>query len=74
VVSDKGGPKDYVTHGENGLIFKAHDYDSFKQAMDSLFSDRAHMKSLGLKGRESIGNHTDEKLFESFTRHIAELV
>jgi glycosyltransferase involved in cell wall biosynthesis len=74
VVSDKGGPKDYVTHGENGLVFKAHDYDSFRDTMNALFTDRAHMKSLGIKGRESISNHTDEKLFESFTRHIAELV
>lgn len=74
VVSDKGGPKDYVTHGENGLIFKAHDYDSFKEAMQSLFADREFVKKLGQSARGSISNHTDEKLFESFTHHIAELV
>lgn len=74
VVSDKGGPKDYVTHGENGLVFKAHDYDSFKAAMASLFTDKAAFKKLGENARASIGDHTDEKLFESFTGHIAELV
>jgi glycosyltransferase involved in cell wall biosynthesis len=74
VVSDKGGPKDYVTDGENGLVFKAHDYGSFKAAMDSLFSDRDRLKKLGENARRSIGNHTDEKLFESFTGHISELV
>jgi glycosyltransferase involved in cell wall biosynthesis len=74
IVSDKGGPKDYVTHGVNGLIFKAHDYESFKSAMDSLFNDRAHMKKLGSDARASIGEHTDEKLFDSFTGHIAELL
>lgn len=74
IVSDKGGPKDYVKHGENGLIFKAHDYESFKAAMDALMEDRERMKKLGENGRDSIADHTDEKLFESFTGHIAELV
>jgi len=74
VVSDKGGPKDYVKHGENGLVFKAHDYDSFKVAMQDLMADRNRMKQLGENGRASISNHTDEKLFESFTTHIAELI
>jgi len=63
-----------VTHGENGLVFKAHDYSSFQQAMDSLFADREYMKKLGHNARESIGDHTDEKLFESFTGHIAALL
>jgi glycosyltransferase involved in cell wall biosynthesis len=74
VVSDKGGPKDYVTHGENGFIFKAHDYGSFTEAMDKLMHERELLRKLGSAARASIGNHTDEKLFESFTRHIAELV
>jgi glycosyltransferase involved in cell wall biosynthesis len=74
VVSDKGGPKDYVTHGENGLVFKAHDYQSFAQAMDSVIHDRNKLKELGNAARASISNHTDSKLFESFTRNIAELI
>ncbi len=74
IVSDKGGPKDYVTNGENGLVFKAHDYDSFKAEMNKLFSDRDYMKKLGQNARGSIGEHTDEKLFESFTGHIAGLI
>jgi glycosyltransferase involved in cell wall biosynthesis len=74
IVSDKGGPKDYVTHGENGLVFKAHDYESFTAAMDKLMHHRELIRKLGSAARASIGNHTDEKLFESFTQHIAELV
>jgi glycosyltransferase involved in cell wall biosynthesis len=74
VVSVKGGPKDYVTHGENGLVFKAHDYASFSAAVDAALQDRAVLQKLGSTARESIGNHTDEKLFESFVKHIAALV
>lgn len=74
VVSDKGGPKDYVTHGENGLVFTAHNYESFVAAMDQLMNNRELIKKLGSVARASIGDHTDEKLFESFTKHIAELV
>jgi len=74
VVSDKGGPKDYVTHGENGLVFSAHNYESFSAAMDSLMNNRELIRKLGSVARASIGNHTDEKLFESFTQHIAALV
>ncbi len=74
VVSDKGGPKDYVTHGENGLIFTAHNYESFAEAMDTLMNNRERIQKLGLAARDSIANHTDEKLFESFTQHIAALV
>ncbi|MBV6493494.1 MAG: D-inositol-3-phosphate glycosyltransferase [Turneriella sp.] len=74
VVSDKGGPKDYVTHGKNGAVFKAHNYPSFKQAMDKLLVKRENLKFLGENAREAMGNHTDEKLFESFTGHVAELL
>jgi len=74
VVSDKGGPKDYVTDGKNGVVFKAHAYDSFRSAMQRLMANRDKIKELGENARASIGDHTDEKLFESFTGHIAELV
>jgi hypothetical protein len=42
--------------------------------MDKLMHDRELIRKLGSAARASIGNHTDEKLFESFTQHIAELV
>ncbi|MCS6971759.1 MAG: glycosyltransferase [Turneriella sp.] len=74
VVSDKGGPKDYVRHGENGLIFRAHDYASFAQTMDLALGEKGFLAELGRKARESVAEHTDEKLFTSFTRHIAELL
>ncbi|HRP69966.1 MAG TPA: glycosyltransferase [Turneriella sp.] len=74
VVSDKGGPKDYVTHNENGVVFKAHSYASFKQAMNGVLADRARLETLGINAREAMANHTDEKLFEAFTGHIAELL
>lgn len=74
VVSDKGGPKDYVMHEKNGLVFKAHDYIAFKKTMDSVLSDRGALTILGKNARESISSHTDEKLFESFTTHIGKLV
>ena len=74
VVSNKGGPKDYVEHGKQGFVFEAHDYDSFKNTMDEALLNRDRLDHYGKAARESIANHTDEKLFESFTGHIAALI
>jgi glycosyltransferase involved in cell wall biosynthesis len=73
LVSDKGGPKDYVQQDESGSIFKAYDYESFSNRIGHLLSN-CNLEEMGKKARESSFKNTDKDLFKKFTNDIAELL
>lgn len=73
LVSDKGGPKDYVQQDESGSIFKAYDYESFSGRINHLLSN-CNLEEMGKKARENSFKNTDKDLFEKFTNDIAELL
>ncbi len=74
LVSDKGGPKEYVTHGKNGFIFKAKDESDFVRLFSSLMQDTSQLAKARKNAVSSILDHTDEKLFNTFTGEISRLV
>ncbi|MCS6985433.1 MAG: glycosyltransferase [Leptospiraceae bacterium] len=74
VVSDKGGPKDYVRDKFNGRLFSAGNYHHFCEVMDETLRQRELLKTMGQNARPSVLEHTDEKLFLNFAQNIAALV
>lgn len=73
LVSNKGGPKDYVEDQKSGLIFTAYDEDSFSEKMDQLLKD-SDLKTMGIAARESSFQNTDVELFKKFSKDIASLI
>lgn len=73
LVSDKGGPKDYVQQDESGSIFKAYDYESFSDRISHLLRN-CNLEEMGKKARENSFKNTDKDLFKKFTNDIAELL
>jgi len=71
LVSDKGGPKDYVQQDESGSIFKAYDYESFSDRIGHLLSN-CNLEEMGKKARENSFKNTDKDLFKKFTNDIAD--
>ncbi len=74
LVSDQGGPKDYVTEGKEGMIFQAHNYNDFKTKLTEMISDKARLQEMGKESRKSVQPYTDDKLFKSFTDEIVRLI
>ena len=74
IVSDKGGPKEYVTDKKSGYIFKAGDYDDFEKILTGALENTDLLSTMGHVARESVAEHTDEKLFQKFTGHLSELI
>lgn len=74
VVSDLGGPKDYVQDKINGFLFRAGNYHHFCEVMDEALQMQDKLKDMGFKARESILPYTDEKLFLKFAQDIAALL
>lgn len=74
LVSDKGGPKEYVVHNENGFIFRAKDEKNFEDTFTELMNHPQKIHDLKQNSVQSILNHTDEKLFIKFTNEIQDLV
>lgn len=74
LVSDKGGPKDYVSEGITGGIFKAYNYDSFAAKLKEMLSDSEKLAGMRKPARAAMQNHTNDSLFDSFTSHLTDLL
>ena len=66
VVSDLGGPAELVEHGVSGLITKAHDVDSFADAIKKLASDPALRARMGAHARQSVVDRSWPNAFQKF--------
>jgi len=56
VATDVGGVKDIIQDGENGLLAKANDVETFSEKLISLLQDKEKRLSMGLRGREFAKN------------------
>ena len=67
IVSDaSGGPLDYVTDGESGLVVAANDAPSLARALARLMSDSALRTRLGNAARDRLRNHSFESALETW--------
>jgi len=74
LVSDMGGPKDYVKENINGRIFHGKDQAHFNEIFDSMLKDESIITKLKKQARSSVLEYTDERLFNRFVENILELV
>lgn len=74
LVSDKGGPKDYVDHLKNGFIFRAHNQEHFNEIMNTALSDQFALKEMGRKAFEKVSQFSMEQLFEKFATDVGTLI
>jgi glycosyltransferase involved in cell wall biosynthesis len=54
IVSDVGGNREAVAHGQNGLVIAARDSDAFRRALIALHADRAERLRMGRTSRQRI--------------------
>ena len=62
LVTDEGGPKDFVRHGETGLV--AHGDDDFVELHRRLVADAELRKRLGSNAREFAYTQSWDQIFE----------
>lgn len=70
----KCGPKDIITHGENGLIVPDGDIDGLAQAMIKLMRDDNKRKSMGHNARKLVDTYSEEAIMEKWITLFNSLV
>ena len=66
IVSDTGGPKELVRHGETGLITRSLDVDAFTAAVRQLVADAPLRETMGRAARKSVQNRDWQRAFQAF--------
>lgn len=70
-----GGISEYVTHGENGLLYRFEEYAVLADYVSKLFEDDALCNKLSTEARTSIAKlHDGEDLLERITKIYSEIV
>jgi glycosyltransferase involved in cell wall biosynthesis len=78
IVTDRGGPPEFVRHGESGLIVPAEDVAALAEAMQSIASDPELAQHLGELGRHdaqvqhNAGRHY-ERLLSVYSEAMSEV-
>jgi sugar transferase (PEP-CTERM/EpsH1 system associated) len=67
VVSDVGGNKHIVTHGETGFLFEVNNLDSFGNCLNKLLSSKGLREEIGRNARRSVEQkYSFEKMLTSY--------
>jgi len=66
IVSDKGGPKENVVHGETGLITPGRDSVALKQAIRTLADDEAMRKRMAATARPKVEKKSIHASFRDY--------
>jgi glycosyltransferase involved in cell wall biosynthesis len=65
IVSDRGGPPEFVSDGESGLVVPAGDAEALAAAMDRLLADPLEAQRLGARARDDVlEEHTAARHYE----------
>ncbi|HMJ07352.1 MAG TPA: glycosyltransferase, partial [Chthoniobacterales bacterium] len=66
VVSDLGGPQELVAQGTNGFVTKAHDAESFAEAVRKLVVNPELRAQMGAHARQSVIDRSWPSAFQKF--------
>lgn len=66
IVSDKGGPKENVIHGETGLIIPGRDVKALKDAVTRLLDDKALYLPMRAAARPSVQDKSSQASFKKY--------
>lgn len=64
------GPSEMIMNGENGILVRNGDYETFLKMLDYLMSDESARNNLGLKARTSINEYSIEKIGAKYHDYI----
>lgn len=70
----KCGPKDIISHGENGLIVKDGDIDGLAAAMMRLMDDEEYRKILSVNARRVTATYSEEAVMEKWMELFAQVL
>jgi glycosyltransferase involved in cell wall biosynthesis len=65
IVTDAGGPRENVRHGETGLVVPADDEDTFLQAVHCLLADPGRLHEMGRTARQSMQDRSFDTAFNA---------
>ena len=66
VASAVGGVPEYVTHGENGFLYRFEEYDILAMHLQALFEDDALAQQMSEKAKKSIRNlHGEHDIYDT---------
>ncbi|MGC0368420.1 glycosyltransferase family 4 protein [Microbacterium sp. SLBN-111] len=71
VVSGEGGPVEWVTHGENGLVFTPRDQSSLADALREIVADGALRQTLARQAARTPGLLTDAQVSDQVHEVVA---
>lgn len=66
IVSNEGGPRSLVAHGESGYVLPVDDPDTWVEAIASLYHNPSLLKSMRPKAHEGMQDKSFAKSFETF--------
>lgn len=72
IVTDKMGPRELVTEGENGFI--ARDAVDFRQNLDLLIQDESLRKKMGTQARQYALTHRWEAVFHGLFHNYQRII
>jgi len=72
IVTDKMGPRELVTEGENGFI--ARDAVDFRQKLDLLIQDESLRKKMGTQARQYALTHSWEAVFHGLFHNYQRII
>ncbi|NUQ81990.1 MAG: glycosyltransferase [Bacteroidetes bacterium] len=72
VVSNVGGPKDIVIHGETGMVTGAKDVDAMAAALIELLKNDQKRRNMSRKAREYAETQSWERIYLNFWNHRQE--
>lgn len=73
IVSDRGGPREYIRPGETGLVCAAGDAESFGHAAACLLRDGTRRRAMGLEARRHAATLTWDAAMAPLYRAYVEL-
>ena len=74
IVSNKGGPQDYVQDGITGKIFATGNMESLANTLNDCINNKYNLKQMGDDARKFIMQYSEVKLFKSLSNELLQLV
>jgi glycogen(starch) synthase len=73
ISTSRGGPPEFVTDGQTGLLVDPFDTSALAAALDRLLSDPAYGESLGRAGQRSVENFDWSRIGERYQQVYSEV-
>ena len=70
----KGGPRDIIVEGENGVIVPDGDIEGLAEAMMTLMEDEEQRKRMGEEAKKVVDTYSEDKVMSKWMKLYEEIV